>query len=162
MKIMMVRSYDKILEETKLKLAAEKNGKLFIGSLWMEPVSESIAEIMASVEIDDNSSAMKIANEAYKLSEKFEKLAKDGSSWGCYAHWSWINGLAEDIDTSAVYGGKMPMLEKEKALLEAEIKEIDEKYGRGEMNEGDYGRNLVKKQMDLKKIRLEIKEYVNA
>ena len=36
MKVMMVRSYDKILDEYGIKLAAEKNEKQYLGSLFFE------------------------------------------------------------------------------------------------------------------------------
>lgn len=124
MKVMMVRNYDKILDEYSIKLAAEKNGKQYLGSLFFELDKgvDEIKEVLKSVELPDDADAIQIANEAWKLSYEYGKLARDGQSWATFEHWSWVNGLASKMgawDQREVMAG----LEKEKAQIEKDMGE---------------------------------------
>lgn len=94
----MATIWDGILEESKMNLAAEKNGKWFIGALWFEPICQEVKEVLAEVEIPDNASDKEVADAAYSLCEKFGRLAKDGSTYRCIKHWAFINGLAERME----------------------------------------------------------------
>jgi len=98
MKLMIAKIYDKILEETKIEPVAKKNEKLFIGHLFFEPIEQEIEDVLEEIDIPDNSSNIEIAKALFPLYKKYDLLAKDGSTFSCTAHWSWVNGLAEKLD----------------------------------------------------------------
>ena len=101
MKIKIAKVHSEILEETKIKPVAEKNGQLFIGHLFFkddECCDEKVVEVLEEVEIADDSSNVEIAKALQPLNEKYEMDGKD--TFQTNAHWAWMNGLAESYDDS--------------------------------------------------------------
>lgn len=101
MKIKIAKIYSEILEETKIKPVAEKNGQLFIGHLFFkkeECCDEVITEVLDEIEIPDSSSNVEIAKALQPLNEKYGMNGKD--TFQTNAHWAWVNGLAENLDMS--------------------------------------------------------------
>lgn len=98
MKIQIANVYSQILKESKVEPVAEKNGKLFIGHLFFEPTDEIVQEVLDEVEIPDNASNVEIAKALFPLNKKYNLLASDEHTFSCNAHWSWMNGLAENLD----------------------------------------------------------------
>lgn len=100
MKIKIAKVWSEILEEEKLTVVAEKNGRFFFGKLFFEPVDESVREVLEEVEIPDSSSNVEVAKACYPLYEKYGLLAKDGSAFSCTAHWAYMNGLAATYESA--------------------------------------------------------------
>ena len=98
MKIKIAKIYSEILEETKIKPVAEKNGKLYRGHLFFEPVAEKVEKVLDEIEIPDSSSNVEIAKALQPLNEKYGMNGKD--TFKTNAHWAWMNGLAENLDMS--------------------------------------------------------------
>lgn len=98
MKIQIANVYSQILKESKVEPVAEKNGKLFIGHLFFEPIDEVVQEVLEEIEIPDSSSNVEIAKALFPLNKKYNLLASDGHTYSCNAHWAWVNGLADSLD----------------------------------------------------------------
>ena len=98
MKIQIANVRDGILQENKLKPVVMKNGKIFMGQLFFEPVCEEVVQVLDEIEIPDSSSNVEIAKALQPLNAKYAMDGKD--TFGTNAHWAWMNGLAEKLDIS--------------------------------------------------------------
>ena len=98
MKIQIANVRDEILKENKIEPVAIKNGKLYRGLLFFEPVAEKVEKVLDEIEIPDSSSNVEIAKALQPLNEKYGMNGKD--TFKTNAHWAWMNGLAENLDMS--------------------------------------------------------------
>lgn len=103
MKIWIANVRSEILGENKIEPVAVKNGKLYIGQLFFEPVDEYVQEVLDEVIIPDNSSNIEIAKALFPLNQKFGLLAKDKKTFSTNAHWAWMNGLADKLDDESYF-----------------------------------------------------------
>ena len=55
MKIQIANVRDEILKENKIEPVAIKNGKLYRGHLFFEPVAEKVEKVLDEIEIPDYS-----------------------------------------------------------------------------------------------------------
>ena len=101
MTIKIANLYNTILKETKLDVIVEKKDKLYIGKLFFESLGDyEVEEVYEEIELADDSSNIDIANALYPLYEKYNMLAKDGTTFQVTSHWSWVNGLAERLEVA--------------------------------------------------------------
>ena len=104
MKIWIANVRNEILGENKIEPVAVKNGKLYIGQLFFEPVDEYVQEVLDEVIIPDNATNVEIAKALFPMNKKFGLLAKDKKTFSVNAHWAWMNGLAERLSDEDFYG----------------------------------------------------------
>lgn len=96
MRILMAEVYDEILEETSVKLVAERNCKQFFGKLFFEPVAEKIQKELKVVKLPETADSKLVVDTAYGLITEFGQLAKDGKTYSTMAHWVYMNNLISE------------------------------------------------------------------
>lgn len=98
--VKVVRLYNEILENEKVEIIFEKNGRTFCGALfWEEEPDSKILEVLDTAEIEDKFERNEVLNCIQKYIEFSVKYEKETfkDTLATMLHWQLMNGFSKEV-----------------------------------------------------------------
>lgn len=89
-RLQWAKVYDEILAETTEELVTIKDGKIHIGKLFFEPITEVVTEVIEEMTAETDE---EIVDTAFYLCWRHNSIAKDGKTHSTMKHWAYMNGV---------------------------------------------------------------------